>query len=51
MRVLRLAVAGAAVAAALVPASASACQWEIFWERHDTQFGYVIVPTPRCVAP
>ena len=51
MRTLRIAIGAAAVAAALVPVSASACQWEIYERTYDTPFGPVTAPMARCVAP
>lgn len=51
MRTLRLVLAGASVAAALVPATASACQWEIYEETYETPIGSVTAPMARCVSP
>ena len=51
MRALRTTLACAAIAAALVPASASACQWELYRETYQTPAGPVTVTMARCVSP
>lgn len=51
MRALRLGLAAAAFAAALVPASAWACQWEFYEKTYDTPAGPVTVTHARCVSP
>jgi len=51
MRALRLALVAAAAAASLVPASASACQWEVYERPYTTPAGTFTVPMAHCVSP
>jgi len=51
MRGLRILLAGAAVAVALVPTAAYACQWEIYQKTTYTPAGPVQHPMARCVSP